>query len=1548
VALSDYLNADYLVAVDDEEEKDEEKGIKIPPPISAAPEPTEDVAEEPTGLSKYLDRLTVVDYDEDEEAIDLEEISTTRKLAYGAAQETTIGGNIMRYAEALMDSSVEDESFSESLANIEDQRQKDIFRRFSEFRGLAETEEDAAILAGRIGTAIADPITWLIPWTKVAKAGKIASIATAGGVAAGDAALREKMIYGEINPISVGAATVFGGTAGAISAKLAGKLSREAREEVLSAIDDVKPTKLDIDLEDAVPITAKEATTIQDSAKRVVPESVTEEIQNTASFNSRYKRINDIDTLIDDFKGQKRKARGKSAKAEIQKKISLLQGARRKERGKVLLETLKMDRLVKENSLKVAEDLSERGELTRGILKTLVFEPTRPIMGAVGGFAASGVLGDEDDDALTIGMMVAGAGLGNWATLLKRSKLTDFDKDGAMQVVNEVAGKFLHREAKIATAGTTATRMDAMGGWAKAIGRMMFGTVGGPHQGLEDQISRHTREYVNQTRAIFGESFNDIQVERAVGERLRRFVEPRHIKVGYKGLDGSFEKGLTAEQVAEVRRIIPLMRRHQKIIKTGMDESGVVFKDLDNYGMAQLWDFEAIAKNEEGFLEALTEAVKKQKENFSKEIGGLEADLVVLRKAKKSAGVTPEEIGAIEDQIKVLKRKSRLTAEGFSDALHGRKSLKQREAQAAFHTSMFDSDGTFRPLAKHFEWERQLADTEASKIMAKAGFLNMNAREVVETYGEKSIKIMDFSRKFGADGELITEALKDVTKAFKGANLERFEQQYRRQIVNAVDGFWGLYQKGHKVDERATTGVALFTALANMSFLTRVSITSLGDIIQPFQNSGFGATARALIRKADPNKISFHKQANFRYNDGFEKEITAMMIKGGDPLNMRHRQIANMNRKFFKAVGLQHLTNAARDFAFDTGVNRAFKLATKGKLTKGNRSELDQLGLYIEDLDVLKKYKTVQEAFDAGDARNILDRAGLRSANRDAIVPSVGNRLLFAQSNNPFMRSLGQFASWAQAKTSQTNALASRVDSGDAALALRMLGLTTVYGGVGQMREWAKPTYDDEKGKIDDFISVKGLKKALELSGNWMPWHIDKAVRAMQSWNYGSGVVESSVPAVSFIGEVAERGSGIGRNIGQGDIEGAGSHTMRAIPILKDISGWIGRLGEAAGYDIRFEDTPPDREERDWRLGRAIGGVVEDVPRVPKEPDERIDKLTGRPYNEQAGGAFIDAEDPLRRLGFVGGGVIDNPLRRLGFGAGGKVYNALRRRKAEGGLNKRIVGETENEEFYLTNYDTGSVRKEEADEEEEERWKETEWYDRATDPKEGFLEDEEGRHTLLTASSALDGKEILYPTIRKIDGQLKRLSDKEARRKAIEKGDYITFDTPDEATEASMTISDSIDPKRQFRQFIGHLKEREGDREDVYEDTEGHLTVGAGHKLTAAEKKKYKLGDVVDSETLDRFLRDDSIKAWNAAEKQAQKLGVDDPDFMIALASVNFQLGTSWNKEHKETWKKLGRGNWEEAALEAADSKWFDQTPTRVEDFQEAIRGLIGSGATLE
>jgi hypothetical protein len=71
----------------------------------------------------------------------------------------------------------------------------------------------------------------------------------------------------------------------------------------------------------------------------------------------------------------------------------------------------------------------------------------------------------------------------------------------------------------------------------------------------------------------------------------------------------------------------------------------------------------------------------------------------------------------------------------------------------------------------------------------------------------------------------------------------------------------------------------------------------------------------------------------------------------------------------------------------------------------------------------------------------------------------------------------------------------------------------------------------------------------------------------------------------------------------------------------------------------KFEEAVvPERSREPFKY--AAGGVVKNVPNVPEEPDQRIDKITGRPYDKQAGEAFIDnEEDPLARLGLVTGGI---------------------------------------------------------------------------------------------------------------------------------------------------------------------------------------------------------------------------------------------------------------------------------------------------------------------
>lgn len=124
----------------------------------------------------------------------------------------------------------------------------------------------------------------------------------------------------------------------------------------------------------------------------------------------------------------------------------------------------------------------------------------------------------------------------------------------------------------------------------------------------------------------------------------------------------------------------------------------------------------------------------------------------------------------------------------------------------------------------------------------------------------------------------------------------------------------------------------------------------------------------------------------------------------------------------------------------------------------------------------------------------------------------------------------------------------------------------------------------------------------------------------------------------------------------------------------------------------------------------------------------------------------------------------------------------------------------------------------------------------------------------------------------------------------------------------------------------------------VYKDSVGVLTVGIGHKVISADK--LKLGDEIDQARVDAFYKKDTAKAVAAASVQAAKAGIKDAQFNVYLASVNFQLGTSWNKKFSTTWKLIMAGVYEAATKEVGKSRWNSQSPTRVKDFQKALLAL--------
>lgn len=98
----------------------------------------------------------------------------------------------------------------------------------------------------------------------------------------------------------------------------------------------------------------------------------------------------------------------------------------------------------------------------------------------------------------------------------------------------------------------------------------------------------------------------------------------------------------------------------------------------------------------------------------------------------------------------------------------------------------------------------------------------------------------------------------------------------------------------------------------------------------------------------------------------------------------------------------------------------------------------------------------------------------------------------------------------------------------------------------------------------------------------------------------------------------------------------------------------IDMRNEYAGMLYTALNAPkPEPQEKDKKESFAKGGEVV-VPNAPREPDERIDRMTGQPYNLQAGKAFIDEEETTARAMFSrGGDVVEYAVKGLKAGKEG-------------------------------------------------------------------------------------------------------------------------------------------------------------------------------------------------------------------------------------------------------------------------------------------------------
>jgi GH24 family phage-related lysozyme (muramidase) len=138
--------------------------------------------------------------------------------------------------------------------------------------------------------------------------------------------------------------------------------------------------------------------------------------------------------------------------------------------------------------------------------------------------------------------------------------------------------------------------------------------------------------------------------------------------------------------------------------------------------------------------------------------------------------------------------------------------------------------------------------------------------------------------------------------------------------------------------------------------------------------------------------------------------------------------------------------------------------------------------------------------------------------------------------------------------------------------------------------------------------------------------------------------------------------------------------------------------------------------------------------------------------------------------------------------------------------------------------------------------------------------------------------------------------------------------------------------------FKSYIVPYESDKNYVYLDSNGIPTVGIGHKVAPGDN--LKLGDQISETRKNELWRKDSASALSAAQRQMQVARISDENFLLPLASVNFQLGGEWYKEHKKTWSLILKGDYRAAAYEAQNSVWYRQSPKRVAAFQRALLAL--------
>jgi len=739
---------------------------------------------------------------------------------------------------------------------------------------------------------------------------------------------------------------------------------------------------------------------------------------------------------------------------------------------------------------------------TEKVMKGIMAAAIRPIVGA-GGMGAVGLVGGAEEDTLEA-MMYTGAVLGGFSKILNRGGIKGIPAPEQIKFAGFIPKFYIQtvdKYIRMNLATTTATRLSNRNNIMDRFSVDMFprftdtvrtGIFGKPIVGSDESIG-----LANVGDSVEGRAIDQVRKWLNMVSNNKDGGLLQNADAATQADAIKIVRGFKGEVSTEANQLATRLTTYLKDFKKYFTDAGIVPEQDIQYYFPRKLNFRLIESsqaNKDEFLKGVAKAYMN--------IGEAKTMASALKKAKS-----------------YYKNNKKI----YDDAVITDSNLKALTVTGGKKLKAID-DPIVLPINRHIKHQRKLNGTYEQVESQFEKYLVNDIPSTLSDLVQTSVKSVEFARTFGADGRLLRGYLDDLAKMYKSSSnnsttydgfLNFNHKGDVGHLKDAINGYFGVY--GNKGDDVSRGFVAVLSSLANLNLMERVAIANIGDLSQPFSNSRYwsswlkglpGFFNKGAVSQVDDGHGTIVKNALKEYTPSVDKAV------GGTGGQGFTAAIGKANVAFFNAVGLTALTKASRRYAFNVGAidthisaknlfNTAMKKGTKdlNKLTDKKSLEeirhLKQMGLLkvskngkqITNSNEVLKYGAYDSVIDAEKdvvGRILINKAGSGIANRDSIIPQIGNRLLFTQSRNPFVRLIGQYSSWAMAKSAQTNAMIQRIENGSARQLVGMAGALAIFGGIKDLR---------------NFVTTGEFKTARSFRDDDEPWWFSQA--GMFSGNLG-------------------------------------------------------------------------------------------------------------------------------------------------------------------------------------------------------------------------------------------------------------------------------------------------------------------------------------------------------------------------------------------------------------------------------------------------------------